>query len=267
MNLNKKVACKAAKEKIDKAEPLYGTCNGRFSFTPIKSSMASSLLPSDLELAPQSYTPEGLHPVLFMFNDTKLHTNVFLEKIAKDNHLELNLHYNEFIVMLPYVQFKEEKYNEDGPFCFLPVLYLDSLLAVLGGRIFWEFNKELAHFTTDKPIYKISHELFGPTYFTSEFSDTDTRILGSSLENFVAITPILRLPVLEHGIIGYMKSIYKVEYENAFISPFSLKLTNESCKFLPKGNLQSPKITNSVMGCFKMTYNWSLTYPKLIILN
>ena len=250
---------------IDEREPLYGKCDGRFALISSSSSFAENLLPKDLELAPQNYTSQGSHPLLLMYNDTWLHSNPFLEKSAKKHNLDLNLHYNEFIVMLPFVQFKDSKYNEDAPFCFLPVLYLDSWLAVLGGRVFWEFNKELARFKTKGSTYEIHHEVFNRLYLTSQFSNSQAPpVIGSSLSNFEAITPILQLPVIEYGKMGYITSIYKVEYENQYISPFSLSGTNYDSPYLPKGNFQSPSIETDVMGSFSLQYNWSLSYAKLI---
>ncbi|WP_179345683.1 acetoacetate decarboxylase family protein [Winogradskyella ursingii] len=250
---------------IDESEPLYGKCDGRFVFISVTSAFAQSLLPKDLTLASQDYTPAGKHPLLLMYNDTWLHSNPFLEKMAKKHNLDLDLHYNEFIVMLPYVKFKDDNYNEDAPFCFLPVLYLDSWLAVLGGRIFWEFNKKLARFTTDGPIYEIRHELSKNLYLTSEFTDSaEPPVLGRSLSNFEAITPILQLPVLEYGVIGYITSIYKVGFENQYISPFNVKGTNHTSSYLPKGMFQSSSIESNVMGSFIMQYQWSLSYAKFI---
>jgi len=250
---------------IDEKEPLYGNCEGRFAFTTITSEFAQSLLPKDLELAPQDYAPAGNHPLLLMYNDTWLHANPFLEKQAKKHKLDFTLHYNEFIVMLPYVQFKEDKYNEDAPFCFLPVLYLDSPLAVAGGRVFWDFNKELAKFKTKGQVYEIRHELSKTLFLTSEFTLSEgAPVIGTSLSNFQSIEPILRLPVIEYGHIGYVTSIYKVEYENQYISPYSQRFTNHSSKFMPPGSFESKSILSRPMGCFIMNYNWSLSYAKLI---
>ncbi len=248
----------------DQPEPLYGTCDGRFALTPLDATFAQSLLPPDLELAPQSFTEDGKHPVLLMINDTRLNTNPFLEGVSNRHFLNLKLHYNEFIVMLPYVQFKQAQYNEDGPFCFLPILYLDSLLAVMGGRIFWEFNKELAHFKVSDTDYKIAHEISRATYLTATFSQAPSMILGADLENFRDITPILSLPVLEYGYLGYISSIYKVGYEDAYIGPFSLELNNQSCPYLPHQAIKIPSITDNPMGAFKLNYKWSLTYAKII---
>jgi hypothetical protein len=245
-------------------DPLFGKCDGRFALTILDAQFLQSLLPPDLELAPQPYAPEGSHPLLLMFNDTWLQSNDELERITKEYHIGLNLHYNEFIVMLPYVQFKDKNYNEDAPYCFLPVLYLDSLLAVLGGRVFWEFNKELARFITVGTEFNVLHELTGNPLFYSTFNVTGRPVPGSSVSNFNAITPILQLPVLEYGIYGYVSSVYTVGFENQLITASSLSLINQSCQYLPLKTLTIPGIDQNPMGCFYMSYNWSLSFIKFI---
>ncbi len=109
------------------------------------------------------------------------------------------------------------------------------------------------------------HELLKSLYLTSQFTNSaEPPVIGTSLSNFEAITPILELPVLEYGVVGYITSIYKVEYENQYISPFGLEFTNHSSKFMPEGSFKSLPIDTSVMGCFIMEYNWSLSYAKFI---
>jgi hypothetical protein len=106
--------------------PLAGHCLGRFAFCSVDANFLQSLLPADLELAPQNYPPAGQHPLLFMFNNTWLHTNPNLEKIVAQEDIEMKLNYFEFIMMPPYVQFTDNQYNSKAPYCFLPVQYLDS---------------------------------------------------------------------------------------------------------------------------------------------
>jgi hypothetical protein len=250
--------------------PLSGTCEGRFSLTSVKKDFLSSLLPLDLELASQCYTDNAHHPLLFIFDYTHLHFNDFLATIAKENGAALALDYHEAIVMLPFVQFKDPAISPRGPFCFLPVLYLDSELAVWGGRIFWEFNKELATFDTSGTIFNVSpvSDASSPPidvpYFTSLFDLRQTSFPATGLPNFRAIEPILTLPVIEFGVFGYVSSIYKIMFEKAIISPCATTINNDSCKYLPPGVLNSPPLTTDVLGSFFMNYDFELSYAKHI---
>lgn len=245
-------------------DPLYGTCKGRFAFLTLSADFVLSLLPRHLELAPQNYTSKEKHPVLLMFNDTVLEFNDDLARKAKELDIPIKLDYNEFIVMVPYVQFDQAKYNEEAPYCFLPVLYLDSLLAVLGGRVFWEFNKILTHFDPNPHHYEIQTEVFRHPLLSCEFTDSLSSFPGEGFKNFDAITPILELPVLEYGIWGYMTSRYRVGYQGEMITPFTLKMENQGSKYLPEGIFNAPSIIKNELGCFNLDYKWSLSHAKLI---
>ncbi len=244
--------------------PLEGHCLGRFAFCSVASEFLQTLLPDELVLAPQQYTPTGLHPLLLMFNNTWLKPNLNLERIATEANIGLGLNYFEFIVMLPYVQFKDQKYNDKGPYCFLPILYLNSILAVLGGRIFWEFNKQMAEFSVQPSEFTVMEEagdnpmLSGVTLFAGFLQPE------KSVSNFQAITPILQLPVIEHGPYGYVSSIYKIAFENIDISPSGVDVSNLSCQFMPSGLTSSPAITENPLGAFQMDYDWKLSYIEFI---
>jgi hypothetical protein len=244
--------------------PLEGHCLGRFAFCSVASGFLQSLLPDDLVLAPQQYTQSGQHPLLIMFNNTWLKQNPNLERIATESNVALDLNYFEYIVMLPYVQFKEPQYNGKGPYCYLPILYLNSLLAVIGGRIFWEFNKQMAGFSV-KPLVFFLTGLNNGTLLLSGA----TPIMGilqpnTSIPNFQSITPILQLPVIEHGPYGYVSSIYKIYFEDIDIAPAALELSNSDCQFMPPGMISSPAITQNPLGSFHMDYDWKLSYIEFI---
>jgi hypothetical protein len=244
--------------------PLEGHCLGRFAFCSVASAFLQSLLPDDLVLASQPYTPTGEHPLLLMFNNTWLKSNPNLKRIATESNVALSLNYFEYIVMLPYVKFKEPPYNNKGPYCYLPILYLNSLLAVMGGRIFWEFNKQMAGFSVQPLLFSVTAETDGTPLLSGA-----TPIMGilqpdTSIPNFQAITPMLQLPVIEHGLYGYVSSVYKIFFENIDIAPAAIDVSNSACHFMPPGVISSPAITENPLGSFHMDYNWKLSYIEFI---
>ncbi len=244
--------------------PLEGHCLGRFALCSASSDFLQSLLPDDLELAPQQYTPSGQHPLLFMFNNTLLKSNPYLEKISLEQNAALTLKYFEFIVMLPYVQFKESQYNDKGPYCYLPVLYLNSILAVLGGRIFWEFNKQMAGFSVNESTFSVIEENAPATMLSAITLLMGVERPQGSIPNFQKITPILQLPVIEHGPYGYVSSIYEILFKNVSIAPAGVDYTNFTCSFMPAGLTSSPAITEDPLGGFYMNYDWKLSYIEFI---
>ena len=251
---------------ISTGDPLAGSCEGRFVLTSLDSNFLQSLLPPQLVLAPQEYTPAGFHPLLLMYNYTHLHSTDHLVQVAKQNNLELKLDYNEFILMLPFVQFKDTRVVSDTMYCYLPVLYLDSMLAVMGGRIFWEFNKEMARFSVTEADFLISSEILDEAYFNSSFLSAGGSVRARTIQNFDAIIPILNLPVVEFGPEGYVTSFYKMDYENANLTPSTASVFNSSCKYLPgKASIFAESIEEKVLGAFNMNYDWELSWAKKVL--
>lgn len=245
--------------------PLEGNCKGRFAFGTVASDFAQSLLPAELILAPQNYRPAGQHPLLLMFNDTNLNSNPNVEKHILGGVLpELKLHYYEFIVMLPYVQFSDSRYQSKGPYCYLPVLYLDSYAAVAGGRLFWEFNKEMAVFSVDDSSYTITATSTGKPLLSAQTGIMSTMVTDNTVQGFRDIAPMLVLPVIEHGPYGYVSSVYNIDFDNIDIAPASLDLINQSSSYLPPGTFSSPSILQQSLGAFYMNYNWALSYIEFI---
>src|SRR5688572_12167263 len=231
--------------------PLEGSCKGRFAFGSVPADFAQSLLPSELVLAHQNYAPAGQHPLLIMFNDTHLNSNPNVEKHILGGILpEMKLHYYEFIVMLPYVQFSDTRYQSKGPYCYLPVLYLDSYAAVAGGRLFYEFNKEMADFTVDDNSYTVISRSTGKAMLSATTGIMSVMEPDRSVQGFGDISPMLVLPVIEHGPYGYVSSVYKIDFENIDIAPAGLELLNETSAYLPKGTFSSPSILEQPLGAF-----------------
>jgi hypothetical protein len=247
--------------------PLKGHCWGRFALGPFPAGELQILLPSDLELAPQSYTPKGQHPLLFMFNNTWLYPNPYLIDLVEEHpNKRFDLNYFEFIAMLPCVQFKDNKEaNAEGPYCFLPVLYLNNELAVWGGRVFWEFNKILTAITVmANGNYTCTDIDTGFAILSGETALTGPTQPGSSYGNFIKILPILQLPVIEHGLYGYVSSIYEIDLHGVNITPAQIGVFNHQSNFFPRGSFNIPSIATNLLGAFHMNYEWELSYIKFI---
>jgi hypothetical protein len=245
--------------------PLEGSCKGRFAFGSVPADFAQSLLPAELVLAPQNYTEAGQHPLLLMFNDTNLNSNPNVEKHILDGILpEMKLHYYEFIVMLPYVRFSDSQYESKGPYCYLPVLYLDSYAAVAGGRLFWEFNKEMAEFTVDDSSYTVKASSTGDALLSATTGIMSLMETDSTVAGFEDISPMLVLPVIEHGPYGYVSSVYEIDFDNIDIAPAGLELINQASSYLPEGTFSSPSILEQPLGAFYINYNWALSYIEFI---
>jgi hypothetical protein len=90
------------------------------------------LLPRGLKLGKQTLTGSGTHPVMLFFND------VFRGHLSIPTLIP-NLTYHEFHIGIPFTYLAG-----NGPYYYMARLYLDQLLPVLGGLVFWGLPKEMA---------------------------------------------------------------------------------------------------------------------------
>lgn len=247
--------------------PLKGHCLGRFALSAFNASELQALLPPDLELAPQSYTPEGQHPLLFMFDNTWLHINPLLEQVKTNSEIEPDLHYYEFIAMLPFVQFKNNENGQHrGPYCFLPVLYLNSQVAVFGGRVFWLFNKIYSDFTVSREdgFFSVTDHDVKASILSGETTLKGIKVPGGSINNFNKILPILKLPVIEYGHYIYVSSRYEINLNNVDITPAEMSLKNFQSEYFPIGHCNIPSILDYELGAFNIDYHWKLSYIQFV---
>lgn len=245
-----------------KEGPLSGNCHCDFAVLSFKKDFIQNLLPD--KLIPSEHPlpiPAEEHPVFIMFNKTFLQSNT----PWAIGDFRLRLRYHEFIIGIPYVEFKNSPTNhENGPFIFLPVLYLNSLPAVIGGRIFYEFNKLMKRINVGEINFKVNSFFFNNTILKGQINKDGISVPGEILPNFNTITPIFNLPVVEHGIYGYVTSDYNISYENAIIQPSSIKISNISCPYMPVQNFNIPSIQESFAGAFQFNYDWSLSFIKFL---
>jgi len=107
----------------------------------------SYILPPELELAPQSITDTGKHPMLVLAGTQHNVQHAYGkngDKLVPIPGL-VPATYQETIVAVPYVQLKAAHRTPGeyyGPFYYMPALYLDSALAVTLGGLYG-YNKHL----------------------------------------------------------------------------------------------------------------------------
>lgn len=235
---------------------LYGKCNSVMAFVPIEKTFAQSLLPNGLELADQSLTDPDHHVALLHFNRTHLNF-AWLPPVAQ-------LNYHEFIFLLPYVKRSDPQSADPTVYSFVPVLYLDSFLAIWGGRWMWEFNKLPAHFeVTDTRTHIASPLLRTPMlHAVSEKAGPVTP--NQSLPNFNAITPMLKMPFIMNGLLGLVTATYRFHYEGLSIQPTRVEATNVSSPYLPQRSFSVPPISEATFGAFQMDYKWDLSFIRFL---
>lgn len=98
-----------------------------------------ALLPDGLELLEQNVTPPGTHPLVFLFHG-------FSECQFSFPTLFRSMNFHEQTAGIPFTRVRNSQgpYAGPGPYYFMPKLYLDDILVMLGGIYWWGFSKELA---------------------------------------------------------------------------------------------------------------------------
>ncbi len=131
---------------------LHGTGCFRSVTLALPIEQVARFLPAQLELGAQNVTPPGTHPVILSFNAlTRAEMSI--------PSLLPSLTYNEFTFGIPYTMARRGKVGTafqqllgrsnarvSGPFYYMPQLFLDSVLATLGGILYWGYAKRLARF-------------------------------------------------------------------------------------------------------------------------
>ncbi|MCK6590580.1 MAG: acetoacetate decarboxylase family protein, partial [Polyangiaceae bacterium] len=108
------------------------------------------LLPVGMRLGEQCLTPPGTHPVNLFFHDMiRVHMNT--------PTLLPHMTYNEHVVGIPFVYTTRNWLNwvSSGPFYYMPILLLDDVFAMSGGRLWWGFPKSPARFRTTRDSYLV----------------------------------------------------------------------------------------------------------------
>ncbi|MCX6350438.1 MAG: hypothetical protein NTX03_01090 [Bacteroidetes bacterium] len=243
-------------------------------------SYLQSLLPkgcSLMENNPINGT-DKMYPVMVQFSNAKL-TGDLLEKLAPA--------YNEFSIMIPFVMV--EGATNPGPYAYIPILFLDNFLDVLGGEIMYGFNKHISkiEYTNPSGGNSVDNQYRIFSYDTPKnHTEADSRYLyidtmhynigapaqAGSLPNFQKWTAILNQPCIEYmEIFGLVTSNFTVAYNaQTMIQPkqTTMKFYFNSFDnyYLPSSNVySSPPITTDVFGSCYMEFDWSLSFPKLVV--
>jgi len=116
----------------------------------LPSSRVSTLLHSRLELAEQDVTPPGTHPVLFLFHKFSECQFSFPTPLR-------SMSFHEHTVCVPFTSVRAGfgTFGVEGPYCFMPRLYLDDLWVQWNGILVWGFSKEIAHMEVNESRYAV----------------------------------------------------------------------------------------------------------------
>lgn len=253
------------------AVQLEGECMMRIRIIALPKERVRQMLPPGLALGP--YPPEmnidpGSHPVLLCFND------VFRLQLSCPSLIP-SLTYHEFQIGIPYIYLSSGPPQEgvNGPYYFMPRLYLDRWLPIIGGVTFWGFAKQPASIRVTENSYVVT----GPagesvaSLFWRPGSERaqvppliDDTILG-------IIRAILKQTLISRVPAGAGPYFALSEFVRTLQIPLSMETTVEvQAMDIPlqmRERLQPdewvPGISDSVLGGFFARVPWVLSLPYI----
>ncbi len=209
-------------------------------------------LPKNVELAPVESAPAGQHPVYWSFN--------FHQRRVDTPIPGFRLHYSEMAFVIPSVRISG---GNGALFAFPVVIYLNSWLGELGGRIIWQLKKRHARCSVqaDGP----HRNLLIDRRMTGFFADTDPAKPAAANPDFQRIKPWLDQPLLTTGWRGFRQSAFLMDFSQAMIQPQMGEIKLQ--RFLPGLSdqiigFQSLQADGS--GAFSFQVPWKLLLPKAI---
>jgi len=224
---------------------------------PMKSEAVQAMLPRELELGPQSLTPPGQHPVLWVFGR---------QRSVRPNFLKVRgMRYSEFIVAIPYVQWVSTANAYRGPFTFLPRLYLDHPFPVILGILFG-LAKRWCRFRQDEYSDCLSALCGNSSIVRGRFTPHGPVLTPTQFPLFAGLRPAFEQPLIDKPMLGPLLGAYfDWELDRASMQALDAEVEIQKA-FLPgltKENYEVKGINQVPLGAFRFLVPWTVTLPFL----
>jgi hypothetical protein len=220
------------------------------------------LMPPQLALGAQTVTPEGTHPVILSFN------SLYRAEMSIPSLLP-PLTYSEFTLGVPYSQARRSPDGPgSGPPCYyMPRLFLDSVLATMGGILYWGYTKKLARFRSGANRIAIDGE-DGSALTSLDFEPVGTPAPIDQCPNFAPIRamldqPLISLMPVSLGPVAVVADFDKY-WPGATVQPLHTAVSVQqelvphfgAARFPAQG--RSPGIDAEVLGSYELIAPWRL---------
>jgi Acetoacetate decarboxylase (ADC) len=237
-------------------------------------------LPAGLSLGPQTVTPPGTHPVILSYNS-------MYRAVMSVPTLLPTLTYNEFTLGVPFTYTQPGALGRtlggaigallgrrgdqpQGPYYYMPLLYLDSVLATMGGLMFWGYAKKLARFKLATGRYAIDGEDGAPR------TSMEWQYLGEAAPqaSFPYFNPVREM--LDQAVVSqlpaalgplFVVSEFNKDWSRATLRPLATSARVDA-EFVPgfgTGSFpatgESEGIDTSVLGSYELNAPWILGLP------
>ena len=239
------------------------------------------MLPAGLVLGPQTVTPPGTHPVILSFNA------LYRAEMSVPTLLP-SLTYHEFTFGVPFSYLPAGRLGQAldaltgranapprGPYYFMPRLFLDSVLATLGGVMFWGYAKKLARFTVGVDRFAIQGE-DGAPQVSLGFAAVGEPQPVAAFPQFAAMQAMLAQPLVSQlpAALGpiFVVADFDKQWDSATLRPLRTAVRAEA-EFVPgfgpgsyPGVGVSEGIDAAVLGSYELNASWVLGMPHVPVL-
>lgn len=218
------------------------------------------LLPHGLSLGTQHVTGFGLHPVVVMFNE-------MLRVHLSFPSLMPSLSYRELSLGIPHCYVRAPAHHADrGPYYYQPRLFLDDLLATVGGVGFWGFPKRMASFALDNESFSVISGR-GTTITSLRFRAAGQPRPMHGCAHFQRIRElhdqplVLRMPAGE-GPWFVCANFFK-RWGAGSVTPLETvtEVFESYVPGLPTGAFRAQGLETTTLGSYEMRVPWRLSMP------
>jgi len=230
------------------AEKVYRTSRSGFRLRPeiegvnlttflvgfVNTSFARNVLPSGLELLTPSWTPPGMHPVLYGFG--------YQQQVTVSGLRWKGVNYLETVVGISNVRYVRKGHSE-GPYFYITTIWLDHPVAAAAGWI-RGFPKRLARINASmgsdatQARYEIVDPLNSTKIASATFRAKDRHYSLGSFDAAEEIKSYLKQPWITSVGLGYVVTSFSLNFEDAIAQPVEahLDVAANSLPGLPFGH-------------------------------
>ena len=235
-------------------------------------------LPAGLVLGPQDVTPPGTHPVILSFNA------LYRAEMSVPTLLP-SLTYHEFTFGVPFSYLPAGRLGRalgaltgrrspapHGPYYYMPRLFLDSVLATLGGLLFWGYAKKLARFTVGADRFAIQGE-DGAPQVSLAFSAQGEPQPVAHFPHFAAVQAMLAQPLVSQlpAALGpiFVVADFDKQWHQARLRPLvtQVQVLAELVPGFGPGSHPAGGVSDgidvSVLGSYELNAPWLLGMPHV----
>jgi hypothetical protein len=228
----------------------------------LDATVAQACLLQGVELATPAWVPAGKHPVLYSFG---FHRGVRPRYLDPSQGVD----YNETIVGIPWVVFREPDGSTSGPYFQFVSIRLDNYWAEWLGLALG-FPKQLAFFDVSDTTYSFSMQPGANPVMSGTFGPPGATF-GPDFPNFQTIEPsLMQQPVISRMPDGvYILTSFQFDRPDSsmFAAEADFTIADNSLTGLPASVYDFPGLDVTAFGgCFHGVYNWVMSQASQVLL-